>query len=141
MTQYVLDTDHLSLARFGHARVMARILSQRNETIATSIVSIEEQLTGWYTQIRKARDLSQRERAYAGLFDVINGAANIRVLQFRHSALELADSLRKQYPRLGRNDLAIAAIALDFNAVLVTRNTQDFELIAGLRIEDWSQRL
>jgi tRNA(fMet)-specific endonuclease VapC len=36
-------------------------------------------------------------------------------------------------------DLKIAAIALAHTATLVTRNTRDFEKIAGLKIEDWTK--
>lgn len=139
MTLYVLDTDILSRARFGHARVIARVLSMPRDMISTTVVTIEEQLTGWYTLLRKARDLGQKERAYAGLLDIINGAANTRVLPYRQSALLMAEKLRKQHPRMGRNDLSIAAITLDFNGILVTRNRQDFESIEGLTIENWAQ--
>ena len=57
--------------------------------------------------------------------------------EFRE-AVALYLDLKKQHPRLGKMDLAIAAIALQYNATLATRNRQDFEPIAGLALEDWS---
>ncbi len=35
-------------------------------------------------------------------------------------------------------DLRIAATVLSVEGIVVTRNTQDFKLIAGLPLENWS---
>ena len=47
--------------------------------------------------------------------------------------------LRSLHRRVGRMDLAIAAVVLDSGAVLVTRNRADFDPIEGLAIQDWSR--
>jgi tRNA(fMet)-specific endonuclease VapC len=54
-------------------------------------------------------------------------------------AIQRANDLRKQFRRLGSMDLAVAAIALEHNAVLVTRNASDFQQIPGLALEDWTK--
>lgn len=138
MSLYVLDTDHLTLLRKGHAEVVSRVAATPQTDIAITIISIEEQFRGWFTQVRKARDAARLARAYAGLFDVIDMAKTLPVLPFSPAAVDRYVDLKKTLPRLGKQDLAIASVALEFNATLVTRNRQDFEPVPNLRIEDWS---
>jgi tRNA(fMet)-specific endonuclease VapC len=102
------------------------------------LITFEEQVSGWYTAVRKARDTEKLARAYAGLHEVSQTARVIRILPFSREAVALYLDLKKQHPRLGKMDLAIAAITLHNKATLVTRNRQDFEPIAGLPLEDWS---
>jgi tRNA(fMet)-specific endonuclease VapC len=47
--------------------------------------------------------------------------------------------LRAAHRRLDKDDLRIAAIVLEDDDTLVTRNAKDFRQIPGLRIEDWSK--
>ena len=77
MSLYVLDTDHLTLLRYGNAEVAARLEATPEDERATTIISVEEQLRGWFTQVRKARDAAQLARAYNGLSQVVE-MANIR---------------------------------------------------------------
>ncbi len=40
---------------------------------------------------------------------------------------------------VGHDDLRIAAIALENNAVVVTRNTRDFARVPELKVENWAE--
>lgn len=62
-------------------------------------------------------------------------------LPFDDRAAGFYGLLRAQLAREGRliggNDMMIAAVALAADAVLVTRNTGEFQRVAGLRVEVW----
>jgi tRNA(fMet)-specific endonuclease VapC len=139
MSLYVLDTDHLSLYRYGHPEVSAHIEATPADQLAVTIITIEEQLRAWYTQIRRARDRNQLARAYQGLLEVAETSKYLRVLPFTSRAIERYLDLRARLPRLGKMDLSIAAIALEYDGIVVTRNRRDFEQVPGLEIQDWSQ--
>ena len=138
MSLFVLDTDHVSLLRKGHATVIQRLSDFQAEQIAITIVTVEELLTGWYTQLRQARDAERMARAYAGLDQTLEFVKKIVVLPFSTPAVNRYLALRQQFPRRGKQDLKIAAIVLEHFGVLVTRNRADFESIEKLELEDWS---
>ena len=59
MTRFLLDTDTLSLFRRGDHGVIQRLRTAQPEDIAISVISVEEQLAGWYDQIRRLSVLEQ----------------------------------------------------------------------------------
>ena len=73
MSLYILDTDHFTLYRYEHETVTRRVEAVPADQLAITIVTIEEQLTGWYTQIRKARNAEKLIRACSGLFGGCRG--------------------------------------------------------------------
>ena len=70
--------------------------------------------------------------------ETVEALSRFRLFSFTEEAMARFDLLRQQYPRIGRNDLRIAAIALENQITLVTRNRVDFEQVAGLSVVDWS---
>ena len=136
---YILDTDEFTMFTYGHTPIAQRVFRLDVSEVAISIVTVEEILTGWYSALRQAKTISAEIQAYSGLFRAARGIQMIEVIPFSPDAVHRFHNLRKQYRRLGRMDLAIAAICLEFNTTLVTRNRIDFAQIAGLKIEDWSQ--
>lgn len=53
-------------------------------------------------------------------------------------AIARFEALAKAHRNVKRNDLRIAALALELGATVVTRNRRNFSRISGLAIEDWS---
>lgn len=138
MSIYVLDTDIVSLHFHGNAEVARRISSIPLSDLATTIINVEEMLTGWYTKLRKAKNDQQRMQAYMALEQAVRIAASLKTLQYDAQAIQNVQSFRARKLRIGSNDLKIAAIVLaTTDAILVTRNRRDFDQVAGLSVEEW----
>jgi tRNA(fMet)-specific endonuclease VapC len=139
MSLYVLDTDILTLYQFGHAAVVQHVQQQSTAQLAVSIISVEEQLTGWYTKLRRTTQHDQLARVYQHMTDAVRFLSRLQILPFPEPALQRYEQLRATFRRMNKNDLRIAAITLEHGGILVTRNVQDFQQIPGLQFEDWSQ--
>ena len=139
MSAYVLDTDHVSLSQRGHPQVVAHVLAHPADRLAVTIVTVEEQLRGRLSQIRKASSGSSRLQGYARLHDAVDFFSQIRILDFDAIADTYYEALRQQRIRIGSQDLRLAAIVLAVGGILVTRNARDFRQVPDLPIEDWSQ--
>jgi hypothetical protein len=55
MSLFVLDTVILSLLQRGHPVVTRRCGSHPPGDLAITVISTEEQISGWYTVLRKAK--------------------------------------------------------------------------------------
>ncbi len=139
MKLYVLDTDVAGFVQSHHQRVTERINSLPDEdTIAVTVVAFGEDLGGWLPSCRRARNGQMRARAYARLQQGLDFYRGMICLPFDDVPAAIFDRLRAHKIRVGTNDLAIAAIVLSVNGILITRNTADFQKVPGLVLEDWT---
>jgi tRNA(fMet)-specific endonuclease VapC len=60
-------------------------------------------------------------------------------LFFTEPAIHRYEGLKWLKLRIKKTDLRIAAIALEQDAIVATRNLRDFMRVPGLRVEDWSK--
>jgi tRNA(fMet)-specific endonuclease VapC len=136
--QFILDTDTLTLIQEGHQGISERFLQQPPDTVAITVLSVEEQLSGWYTQLRQAKRPERIAWAYRRLTDNIRFLARMQILTYDENAMQRFAQLRKQKIKIGRTDLGIAAMTLEHGATVVTENTRDFKQVPGLKIVSWS---
>ena len=94
--------------------------------LAITVISVEEQLTGWYTLLRNARRPDDLAHAYQRLAETVRSLAPLTILPFTTSAIARYELLMKLRLNIGRMDVRIAAITLEHGGTLVTRNTRDF---------------
>jgi tRNA(fMet)-specific endonuclease VapC len=139
MNLYVLDTDTLQLYQDGNPKVVTRVRAVDPGERAISVVTVEEQLSGWYTQLRQAKDDQRLAWAYRRLAATVRSLAKVQIVDFDEPAIRRYEELRKLKLKVRKMDLRIAATVLERDAILVTRNVRDFRQVPGLRIEDWSK--
>lgn len=135
----VLDTDHLTELGYGTppGRWLAKRLDQSSAEVAITIITVQEQMQGWMARVAKAKSIDDQIHAYAALGDRVNVLAHFIQLPWdREAALRFA-RLRRQGVRIGTMDLRIACIVMEHDALLLTRNTLDFEKVPGLKFENW----
>ena len=140
MSRYILDTDCFSLWQQNHPMMVQRV-EVNAENLAVTIVTVEEAIRGWFKVIRKASEPSQADKlvwGYTRLWDTLDDFKNLNILKFDQNAFTIYTEFFRQRIRIGTQDLRIAAIVLANNAILVTRNKQDFEKVPDLEQEDWT---
>jgi tRNA(fMet)-specific endonuclease VapC len=139
MSLFALDTDMITLYRKGHAAVIQRVSACPLTDLAITVISAEEQLSGWYTVLRRSKRRNEMVWAYHELADAIRFLGAWPILHFTEPAMIRYQSLQGMKLGVRAADLRIAAIVLEHQAVLVTRNARDFQRVPNLRIEDWAE--
>jgi tRNA(fMet)-specific endonuclease VapC len=139
MTQYILDTDHVTALQHKNPRVLQRIDLIDKSQIFVTVITLEEQIKGRFNVINRSNNNPQElPLAYYGLHKTFDFFIKMNLLDFDHRALTHYQNLKKQKIRIGSQDLKIAAIALTHQMILVTRNTQDFCQTPNLTLENWT---
>ncbi len=135
----LLDTDTLTHLLAAHPRVLERRKAAADEVCLPVITRIEV-LTGRFQSLLKAADAEQLQRAQNRLDEADLALKSFPVIPIDAAVAAGFDRLRqiKKLKKIGRGDLLIASIALAHGATLVTRNLKDFQLVPGLKLENWA---
>lgn len=137
----IFDTNHFSEITRGSniGRELMQRVRESGRPVATTIITIEEQLRGWFAQIRRARDVSKAVPYYTKVQEILDLTAEWTVLPWDENAATTFKRLSRHQTGIGTMDLKIAAIALANSATLLSRNLRDFARVPGLTVEDWLQ--
>ena len=142
MSLWILDTDHVSLLLEGHPQVSRRVAGVGVD-VAITVVTVQELFNGWIVRINDANDVQDLVRLYSKLNRTISLCKRVPVAEFNQAAGDRYQQMLSETPMLSkkrlRKDMRIAAIALSIEAIVVTRNHQDFSQVPGLLLEDWAR--
>ena len=135
----ILDTNHYSeYLRNSAAGVRLRTkLDAIGAAGFLTIVTPEEVLSGWLARIRGKLAPEKLLKAYTDFQEGIESLHEWTLLPWSIDASNIFDDLRRRGVRIGTLDLRIASIALNYDALVLTRNRVDFERVPGLRVENW----
>ena len=136
--RYILDTDTVTHQQLGHPLVIAKLRVVDRSTVATTVITMYEQLRGRLAAINCKQSDAQLQLAFRHLQATQQYYCTARILPFAEKATQIHQTLLTQKVRIGAQDLQIAAIVLVHDAVLVTANQRHFAQVSGLQIEDWT---
>ncbi len=139
MSQFLLDTDTISLVQYGHAQLVQRLTLQPDSDIAISVLSVQEQMRGWLARLSRLSKPDQLADWYDFLAQRMFPVwRRYELLAFPEAAILRFEQLKKLRLNVGLMNLRIAAIALHNGLTVVTRNLRDFGRVPGLVAVDWS---
>lgn len=128
---YLLDTNILS-AHLRRPSGLQHRFVQHSGRLYTSAIALAELYEWAYQRSDPAAALAAVDKMR--LYEVAT-------IEFDNDCAKECGRLRAELRRQGIGvaglDLLIAAVALSFDLTLVTHNTKDFQIIPGLRLEDW----
>jgi tRNA(fMet)-specific endonuclease VapC len=137
--RYVLDTDSVTYQQLGRDAIVQRLAQLPADDVATTIVTMYEQLRGRLAAINRNQSEQELQLTSQRLQLTLAYYCRVLVLPFDAAAAMLYRDLVKQKLRIGAEDLKIAAIVLAHHATLVTSNRRHFDQVPGLQVEDWNR--
>jgi len=127
--KYLLDTNIISYYLKGIENLKEKITGNI-DSLSISIISYYEIISGLQS-IDANKRINEFDK-FCKLIDIIN-LDKPGIL----ASCKIYASLKKTGRLIDDMDILIAGIALSNNLVMVTDNTDHFERIAGLKVENW----
>src|SRR5215475_15851656 len=93
---FILDTDHISLFQSRHPHVTTRVLATSALELATTVITVEEQVRGRLDRVRRARSETEVVRAYRSLLATFHYFRTITIMDFDEQAQMMFQRLRAQ---------------------------------------------
>jgi len=128
---YILDTNTLIYYFKGMGNVSQKLLSKSPKNIGVPAIVLYELEVG----IAKSDSPKKRMKQLQEIISLIN------IIPFSEKEAKVSASIRaileKKGTPIGPYDILIAGTALAHQAVLVSRNTSEFERVDKLQIENW----
>ena len=131
MESYLLDTNIWIEAFRGNPRIVAALDALAPENLTLSNIVLGELLVGAY----KNPSSSELQKIYRLRDTYRNLAVSDRTA---HEYASIRVALEAKGTPIGRNDLWIAAQALEHGLTLVTHNVTEFGRVPTLKVTDWS---
>ena len=130
MSQFLLDTNAvIALLKTNDSAVRRRIRENSPKDVFISTVVMFELYYGAYRSARVQRNLKFFENILLPKLECDSGDAM--------AAGQIRAILAEAGTPIGPYDVLIAGQALSRGMCLVTRNTREFQRVAGLQVTDW----
>ena len=134
---YILDTNTVKvILRNPTPYLQRRVTSIRYELLYISVVVAHEMIIGVLRRLSENERTRQVTRHYEFLRNVIGDINRFQILPYDDEAERIFQAFPPAVKRIGTRDCRIAASALSHNFIVITRNSDDFEL-TGARHENW----
>ena len=131
--KFLLDTDTCIYALKQNAAVLQRLLAQKPEDIAVSVITEAELRTG----AAKSNSAAKTMRV------VENFLRPIAILEFNSSDAATYAQVRAKLERagtpIGPLDTLIAAHAVGRKLVLISNNEREFRRVPDLHVQNWAE--
>src|SRR5271157_3210538 len=108
MNLYLLDTDTVSLFQHGDTTVCAAVYAHSPADVGITVISVEEQLSGWYTELRRAKDRQRLAAIYQRLADTGRTYSRMQIVAFTEPGIARYEKLLRQKLKVRKSDLRIA---------------------------------
>ena len=129
---FLLDTDTCIYALKQTSAVLERLLAQKPEDVAVSVITEAELRTGAVKSSSVAKTLRLVE----------NFLRPLAILEFTSSDAATYAQVRAKLERagtpIGQLDTLIAAQAVGRKLVLVSNNEREFRRVPGLHVQNWT---